>query len=198
MTRTRTFDEEALLDAAIDLFWVEGYRGASLSVLSASSGVANGSIYQAYGSKRDLFLLAFRRYCARRVAIVDQVITERTHPSVEDIARALLSAIVDDCVRHPDRRGCLMLNMMGELGTDADVARIGLETIEAMEAAVAHALRETTSRAVSDSEISASAATLVGLAQTLIQLHRLGRDTADLQPIVELAAATAGAHLRAA
>lgn len=198
MTRTRSFDEEALLDAAIDLFWVEGYRGASLSVLSQSSGVANGSIYQAYGSKRDLFLLAFRRYCARRVAIVDQVVTERTHPSVEDIARALLSAIVDDCVRHPDRRGCLMLNMMGELGTDADVARIGLETIEAMEAAVAHALRETTSRAVSDSEISASAATLVGLAQTLIQLHRLGRDTADLQPIVELAAATAGAHLRAA
>ena len=198
MTRTRSFDEEALLDAAIDLFWVEGYRGASLTVLSQSSGVANGSIYQAYGSKRDLFLLAFRRYCARRVAIVDQVVTERTHPSVEDIARALLSAIVDDCVRHPDRRGCLMLNMMGELGTDADVARIGLETIEAMEAAVAHALRETTSRAVSDSEISASAATLVGLAQTLIQLHRLGRDTADLQPIVELAAATAGAHLRAA
>lgn len=198
MTRTRSFDEEALLDAAIDLFWVEGYRGASLTVLSQSSGVANGSIYQAYGSKRDLFLLAFHRYCARRVAIVDQVVTERTHPSVEDIARALLSAIVDDCVRHPDRRGCLMLNMMGELGTDADVARIGLETIEAMEAAVAHALRETTSRAVSDSEISASAATLVGLAQTLIQLHRLGRDTADLQPIVELAAATAGAHLRAA
>ena len=140
MTRTRSFDEEALLDAAIDLFWVEGYRGASLSVLSQSSGVANGSIYQAYGSKRDLFLLAFHRY----------------------------------------------------------VARIGLETVEAMEAAVAHALRETTSRAVSDSEISASAATLVGLAQTLIQLHRLGRDTADLQPIVELAAATAGAHLRAA
>lgn len=198
MTRTRSFDEEALLDAAIDLFWLEGYRGASLTVLSQSSGVANGSIYQAYGSKRDLFLLAFRRYCARRVAIVDQVVTERTHPSVEDIARALLSAIVDDCVRHPDRRGCLMLNMMGELGTDADVARIGLETVEAMEAAVAHALRETTSRAVSDSEISASAATLVGLAQTLIQLHRLGRDTADLQPIVELAAATAGAHLRAA
>lgn len=198
MTRTRSFDEEALLDAAIDLFWVEGYRGASLSVLSQSSGVANGSIYQAYGSKRDLFLLAFHRYCARRVAIVDQVVTERTHPSVEDIARALLSAIVDDCVRHPDRRGCLMLNVMGELGTDGDVARIGLETIEAMEAAVAHALRETTSRAVSDSEISASAATLVGLAQTLIQLHRLGRDTADLQPIVELAAATAGAHLRAA
>ena len=198
MTRTRSFDEEALLDAAIDLFWVEGYRGASLSVLSQSSGVANGSIYQAYGSKRDLFLLAFHRYCARRVAIVDQVVTERTHPSVEDIARALLSAIVDDCVRHPDRRGCLMLNMMGELGTDADVARIGLETIEAMEAAVAHALRETTSRAVSDSEISASAATLVGLAQTLIQLHRLGRDIVDLQPIVELAAATAGAHLRAA
>ena len=198
MTRTRSFDEEALLDAAIDLFWLEGYRGASLSVLSQSSGVANGSIYQAYGSKRDLFLLAFHRYCARRVAIVEQVVTERTHPSVEDIARALLSAIVDDCVRHPDRRGCLMLNMMGELGTDADVARIGLETIEAMEAAVAHALRETTSRAVSDSEISASAATLVGLAQTLIQLHRLGRDTADLQPIVELAAATAGAHLRAA
>ena len=198
MTRTRSFDEEALLDAAIDLFWVEGYRGASLSVLSQSSGVANGSIYQAYGSKRDLFLLAFHRYCARRVAIVDQVVTERTHPSVEDIARALLSTIVDDCASHADRRGCLMLNMMGELGTDADVARIGLETIEAMEAAVAHALRETTSRAVSDSEISASAATLVGLAQTLIQLHRLGRDTADLQPIVELAAATAGAHLRAA
>mgnify|MGYP001619509980 CR=1 FL=1 len=198
MTRTRSFDEEALLDAAIDLFWVEGYRGASLSVLSRSSGVANGSIYQAYGSKRDLFLLAFRRYCARRVAIVDQVITERTHPSVEDIARALLSTIVDDCASHADRRGCLMLNMMGELGTDADVARIGLETIEAMEAAVSNALRASTAREVSDSEISASAATLVGLAQTLIQLHRLGRDTADLQPIVELAAVAAGGHLRAA
>jgi len=66
MPRGRTFDKASAVDAAIDLFWSRGFAGVSMQDIAEATGVGNGSLYLAFGSKRALFLAAFRAYCERR------------------------------------------------------------------------------------------------------------------------------------
>lgn len=167
MARRREFDEHTLLDAATDVFWSRGYAATSVSDIAAASGVGTSSIYAAYGSKWGLFLTAFERYCADRVALVRAAVAAGDG-SRRDVAERMLAAIVDDCAGQPDRRGCLMLNSIGELASEhPEVARISAETTGAMERAV----RE---RLSGDPTADSLAAHIVALSQGLIQMSRLG------------------------
>ncbi|UAJ79315.1 TetR/AcrR family transcriptional regulator [Leifsonia sp. ZF2019] len=167
MARRREFDEHALLETATDVFWSRGYAATSLSDIAQASGVGTSSIYAAYGSKWGLFLAAFERYCAGRVALVRAAVAVGDG-SRRDIAERMLAAIIDDCAGQPDRRGCLMLNSIGELASEhPEVARIGGETTGAMERAVRERLPE-------DAGADTLAAHLVALSQGLIQMSRLG------------------------
>jgi len=60
--RPRNFDEDAALDAAIDVFSRYGYEGASLDQLTAAMGINRPSLYGAFGDKADLFEKAVARY----------------------------------------------------------------------------------------------------------------------------------------
>ncbi len=167
MGRRREFDERALLDAATEVFWSKGYAGASLTEIADASGVGTSSIYAAYGNKWGLFLAAFERYCAERVALVRRALAPRAR-TPPPLAERMLAAIVDDCAGQPDRRGCLMLNSIGELASEhPEVARIGGATNTAMERAVRERLPD-------DPGADALAAHVVALSQGLIQLSRLG------------------------
>ncbi len=197
MARPRAFDEDLLLDAAVELFWARGYRAASLTALSTETGVTNGSLYQAYGSKWTLFLAAYRRYCATRVETVASAFADK-HADVEQTVRAYLDAIVDDCLAHPDRRGCLMLNTVSEYGTDAEVMKISTETVDAMEAVVARAIASVTAPNTEPAEIADAAAHVVAVSQAMIQLSRMGRDAAELRRIGNVAAESTQRLLHAA
>lgn len=180
MVRPRSYDDEALLDAAIEQFWVGGYRGSSIGDVAERSGVGNSSLYQAYGSKWELFLAAFRRYCDRRIAFVDDAFAV-PHDGLEPAVSAFFDAVVADCAAHPDRRGCLLLNAMAELGDDPEVAAIAGQTIRGMEAAVAHAIARVDGRDARDPAVAETAAGVVALSQSMIHLSRIGRDLGELR-----------------
>ncbi len=63
--RPRTFDPDAAIDDALQLFWRRGVRGTSTRELEARLGVRQASLYAAFGSKADLAALAMDRYVAR-------------------------------------------------------------------------------------------------------------------------------------
>ncbi|WP_203136922.1 TetR/AcrR family transcriptional regulator [Microbacterium sp. JZ31] len=197
MPRARAFDEDAVLDAAIELFWVRGYRGTSVGDLSAATGVANGSLYQAWGSKWELFLAAFRRYCARRVDLVTAAVTGH-HADATDAAAHFLDAIIADCRAQPDQRGCLMINTMSELGTSPEVARISNATVARMDAIVADELAQTSGLDPQHPEVLASASHLVAVSQAVIQFARVGRAEAQLRTVTGHAADAVGRSLRTA
>jgi AcrR family transcriptional regulator len=60
--RPREFDHDDVLRVAFDQFWRKGVRGTSLSDIARDAGVQRGSLYNAFGSKEALFLLAYERY----------------------------------------------------------------------------------------------------------------------------------------
>ena len=74
MARPREFDEEVVLDAAVQCFWSQGYESTSVKDLMERTGLTAASLYNAYGDKRAMFRIAldhpvpeYRRENSKRV-----------------------------------------------------------------------------------------------------------------------------------
>ncbi len=118
--RPRTFDEDAALDSALDLFWRQGFRATTTRGLEAALDMSQPSIYNAFGSKHDLLLRAMERYEAR----VEEELLSILH-SREDGYQAIeeFMAELARWVARNRKRGCLMVNLMvGDLD-DAEIAK---------------------------------------------------------------------------
>jgi TetR/AcrR family transcriptional regulator, transcriptional repressor for nem operon len=107
MTRPRQFDENAVLDAAIDCFWVHGYQSTSIRDLSAKTGVSGASLYNAFRNKRSLFLKALDRYMA--FTLSERIVRCRQLPPRKAI-ETFLSEIIDRSLSDLQRKGCLLVN----------------------------------------------------------------------------------------
>jgi len=112
MGRPREFDERAVLDAAMDCFWRDGYEATSVRDLAARMGITGASLYNAFGDKRSLFREVLHRYVERstreRIARL-----ESTLPPKQAV-RGFLGEIVERSV-DGDRRGCLLVNTALEI-----------------------------------------------------------------------------------
>ena len=149
--------------------------------VASASGVGNGSIYAAYGSKKRLYLAVLKRYCHNRVEFVGRAVAGATG-DVRDGIEAFLNAVVADCMAQPGRRGCLMLNSIGVVDTVPEVEQIVASATAEME-------RELRLRILRDhpeceeSDARALSTLAVMLSQSLIQRSQIGIDGADLQAL---------------
>jgi TetR/AcrR family transcriptional regulator, transcriptional repressor for nem operon len=66
MGRHRSFDEALVVEQAAACFLRSGYEGTSVEELTSATGLHRGSLYQAFGSKRGLFLAGLRAALAER------------------------------------------------------------------------------------------------------------------------------------
>lgn len=57
MARPRKFEVDEVLSSARAVFATQGYNGTSIDELIRATGLMRGSIYKAFGSKRNLFVL---------------------------------------------------------------------------------------------------------------------------------------------
>jgi AcrR family transcriptional regulator len=85
--RPRGFDAEQALDRALEVFWRQGYEGASLSDLTAAMGINRTSMYAAFGNKRDLFDKALARYAKVDMAYVGDALAA---PTARKVVEAFL------------------------------------------------------------------------------------------------------------
>ena len=109
MARPREFDIDKAVEAAMHVFWINGYQGTSLPDLLDGIGIARGSLYKAFGSKKKLFLRALSLYDARYVTPSVAFLKDSTGPDGETRIRSLFDGAVS-VVREGDRRGCLLCN----------------------------------------------------------------------------------------
>lgn len=111
--RPRTFDEERVLNRAIDLFSSSGFSAAGISALSHATGLTAGSLYKAYQDKEGIFAKALDRYIARREAEVAEMLNraENGRAGIAGLLRlyARLSQGKDG------KLGCLLVAGIAEL-----------------------------------------------------------------------------------
>lgn len=85
--RPRAFDTDRALDAAVDVFWAQGFESASLADLATAMGINKPSIYAAFGDKSQLFQAALHRYIERNMGYVTEALAQ---PSTRAFAEAFL------------------------------------------------------------------------------------------------------------
>jgi TetR/AcrR family transcriptional repressor of nem operon len=123
MARSKAFDEDRALDAAVDCFWLRGYAATSVRDLTEAMGIGGASLYNAYGDKRALFSRSLERYAARsmreRIARL-----EAAHRPKEAVA-AFFAEIIARSLKDPDRKGCLLVNSALDVAPhDAEIGKV--------------------------------------------------------------------------
>ncbi len=189
MARTKEFDPEKSLNAAVEVFWQMGYERTSLDELMGKMGIARQSLYDTYGDKRALYLKALERYRDNRQAALREAFAGE-RPVKKAVAR-LFEDLIDES-RKQHERGCLLLNANVEMaGHDADVAAL----VRADEKAVVDLLERALRRAKKRGELRGNKdpealarfllATLYGMRATA----RLDHDRKALKKIAGVALA---------
>lgn len=104
MAGVRQFDEEHVVEAVLDVFWRKGLRETTMQDLAAAADVQRGSLYNAYGDKETLFLLAFDRYAARFIKAAQEALN-----SADDAGAlaAFFDVAIANMTAGAPARGCL-------------------------------------------------------------------------------------------
>jgi TetR/AcrR family transcriptional regulator, transcriptional repressor for nem operon len=113
MARPRSFDEQAVLKAATNSFWGQGFGATGLGALEDATGVSRSSLYLVFGSKRRLFeavLAEYENSCVGPLLVP----VEARGAGLQEAAGffTALSTLFRDPA---SQRGCLMVNAIAEL-----------------------------------------------------------------------------------
>jgi TetR/AcrR family transcriptional repressor of nem operon len=108
--RPREFDEETVLEAVMEAFWRKGYEATSLAELCHVTGLNKGSLYQAFGDKRRLFMRALTHYAERQYREVMAAASRSESPLVN-----IRAAVRKICDHAGSDKGCMMINTLVEL-----------------------------------------------------------------------------------
>jgi TetR/AcrR family transcriptional repressor of nem operon len=123
MGRLKAFDENEVLDRAVDCFWQHGYEATSVRDLADRMGISGASLYNAYGDKRALFASALARYAERSMRERIARVEKGSRP--KKAIRAFLAEIIDRSLADPDRKGCLLVNSALDVAPhDAEIGRV--------------------------------------------------------------------------
>lgn len=184
--RPREFDDAAVIDAAMDVFWTHGYEGTSAQALVECTGLGRGSLYNAFGSKLNLYHEALERY--QTLGLQTQADILNTPGPVKDRLRALMQWGIDEDLDPEKQRGCMTLFAVLERGAkDPKVRQISHAYLTRIEQVIVHLIAV----GQHSGELSAERSPLL-VARTFLSsyygLRALGRtisDRAFLEDIVE-------------
>lgn len=188
MARTREFDVEAALAAAMEVFRERGYEGSSTRELAQRMGIGAGSFYAAFGSKEQLYELALTRHREEMEHTVAHAL--ESDRAVPEILRGLLEMSYREPLDHAWGPGCLLLRAATEHARHtAATDRLLRDATAAVEAGLATAVRvgQTRGEVARRHDAGQLARYLAGTMQGLRVMSLLGRGDSELRGIVDVA-----------
>ena len=114
MARKKEFDQEKVLEQAMETFWCNGYEGTSMQDLVKNMGINRGSLYDTFKDKRSLFKAALLHYSD---TFVNSMFAALKAPSTSKQAIVdLFYELVEKAVADSQHKGCLITNSVVEIG----------------------------------------------------------------------------------
>jgi AcrR family transcriptional regulator len=111
MVGIRKFNEEKVLDIAIDVFSSKGFNATTMLDLAKETGVQRGSLYNAYQSKNALFFKAFSHYTDKFLLFMEK---ELQDPDAKTAFTQLLQTVVERLCGDKELRGCFSTRVIME------------------------------------------------------------------------------------
>lgn len=179
-----------MLNAARDQFWTTGYAGTSMDAIAAATGLGKGSLYGAFGGKRELFHRVFDDHCTATIGATDRQLSGDDEQAFERLT-AYLTGHATACAERR-QHGCLVAKATAELTEhDEVVSARSLATFENVRTALTATLEACQRNG--DIDPAADAQQLAGLLLTVHRgveaLGKAGTDGSTLRGITETALA---------
>lgn len=135
MARTKVFDEEMVLNKAVNLFWTKGYNGTSAQDLVDELGISRSSLYDTYGDKFELFKSALLQYRKKFGGAMIEM-TE-TSTDYEKTIKDIFQFVVTQSLQERFSKGCFMVNSTVELAPhNSEIAEIVNDNMQDIENAL--------------------------------------------------------------
>ncbi|MBQ0779535.1 MAG: TetR/AcrR family transcriptional regulator [Thalassolituus oleivorans] len=182
MARPLQFDRQKAIDAAMGVFWEQGYSASSLQQLLDAMQINRGSLYAAFSDKAGLFKEVIDNYQSRIQSIVIRLLSNELDPAkgIKDVFELTLLALTKDSLA----LGCLLVNTVNELSPiDSEIASHAAKKLEVVEQAFiaacerAQTLKQMTKEITPESAGKMLMTSMIGLR---VQSRR-GVETSDLR-----------------
>ena len=116
MARTASYDPATVVQAAMELFWEDGFAASDVERLTRAAGVNRHSLYKAFDGKAGLFRRALAHYVAEIAAPFIAVLEQGSGLAAIHDYFLMASDPAHHGAPGHDRRGCLLANSVIELG----------------------------------------------------------------------------------
>lgn len=149
--RPRSFDRQAALERAMEVFWERGYQAASMTDLTEAMGINSPSLYAAFGSKEALYREAVEHFAETES---DDILAPlRNAPTAREAIEGYLVASARTFTRPGRPPGCMVvLSAVNAVGVGEETGRI----LREMRAGSVSMIEERLQRAVDEGELPAS------------------------------------------
>jgi len=184
--RPREFDHDDLLRIAFEQFWRKGVRGTSLSDIARDAGVQRGSLYNAFGSKEALFLVAYERYAGEYLQSLQKALGKGT-------LRQRLTAFFDLTIKNfrsgspargcPTTRGLMELGAAEGEGLDENARQAFAGLMERINGLLQEAVSEGAKRGEFKGDTETAALHIATVTRGLAVLERAFGDEAQLKRV---------------
>ena len=179
-----------MLDAARDQFWATGYAGTSMDAIAAATGLGKGSLYGAFGGKRELFHRVFEDHCDATVGSADRLLSGSDAQALERLTAYLLGHATACAERR--HRGCLVAKATAELTEHDEVVTARTRAaFDGVQRAITAALEACQRHGDVDPAADAQrlASLLLAVHRGIEALGKAGTDESTLRGITETALA---------
>lgn len=192
MANVKKFDEDAVLDSILTVFWRQGYEATSLDNLVAATGVKKQSLYNSFGNKEAMFRKAYEHYLAKLEDALDGATRSCDGTPLARI-RAFMESFIGVATDPATPAGCLVTNSAVEFGYQQDSAVTALlrdhfATIEGRLAGII-VEAQAAGEVAPDRDPAALAQFLIGSVTAAAVMYRLKRDPALGQATLDQALA---------
>lgn len=187
--RPREFEDEEILDIAVELFTENGYSDTSINELLYAFDMGRQSLYNAFGSKNELFLAALDQYAVEDDATM--AVLKGADAGFGAIER-YFEARVQQLAGARPRHGCLLVNSVIDMGSrDREIERRGQSLVRRMSNAFYKSLRIAAANGdIADvDDLRAHATHLAATSLGLCTIAKSGASTAAMQRAVDAALA---------
>ena len=179
------FDEAAVIDAALIVFWRQGYAAASISDLTEATGLSRSSIYQRFGDKDGLFREALAAYTRRVLARMNSAEAPSARGAVEAILRGF---VPEQPMSRP--AGCLIARSCvekGELSAEGQEAALqaAADQLQIFAALLRQAIAA--GELSRDADVEALAWYYLGVLQAVLNFPNAGADSSALHHMIDVA-----------
>lgn len=115
MARPREFNKDDVIERAMRLFWEKGYEATSIRDLKQATGISSSSMYEVFGDKRGIFLIALTRFCELERADIARKAMEAS--TAQTFIEQLFASVENGSPSDSSARSSMALNAMVEFGT---------------------------------------------------------------------------------